>query len=412
MHALVATIVHHPEDARILHRQIRALVEAGHTVTYVAPFRECGVTPWDQIRSVDVPRSQGRDRLPSLRAARSALTRLAPEADLLLFHDPELLLALPSKSKRPPVTVWDVHEDTPAALLTKPWVPEPLRRPLGRVVRGFERGAERRLRLLLAEEGYRSRFRGDHPVVPNTTDVPDVPLRPAGDDRVVYLGHVSMARGAREMVHMGRRLRDHGVRLEVIGNADAEVRPLLREAHQENALHWYGFVPNDRALRMAAGALAGISLLHDTDNYRHSLPTKVVEYMAHGLPVVTSPNPMAEALVSRRPEGRSGFVVPFNDGEAATRAVLELRDNEELRRELASTGHRIARTSYHWPVQARVFVKQLEEWVAQAGGTVRPRQSPETPPAPLPDLPSPPRVPVVPGKVPLPRNHPRSALSE
>jgi hypothetical protein len=30
VHVLVMTVVHHPEDARILHRQIRALVDAGH----------------------------------------------------------------------------------------------------------------------------------------------------------------------------------------------------------------------------------------------------------------------------------------------------------------------------------------------------------------------------------------------
>lgn len=365
MHALVATIVHHPEDARILHRQIRALVDAGHTVTYVAPFRECGVIPWDQVRAVDVPRATGRDRLSAIQAARAVLAKLAPQADLLLFHDPELLLALPAKR---PVTVWDVHEDTPAALRTKPWIPQSLRRPLGGVVRGFERYAERRMHLILAEEGYRPRFRGDHPVVPNTTDVPEVPLRAPGDDRVVYLGQLSKARGAHDLIEMGRQLRDHGVRLEVIGGADHETRPLLRDAHQENALHWYGFVPNDRALRMAAGALAGISLLHDTDNYRHSLPTKVVEYMAHGLPVVTTPNPMASALVAKRPEGPAGLVVPFEDPTAAAQAVLELRRDEAKRHEFARTGHHIAQTSFHWPVQARLFVKKLEEWVAEANG--------------------------------------------
>ena len=148
------------------------------------------------------------------------------------------------------------------------------------------------------------------------------------------------------------------------------VRPLRRDAHQENALRWYGFVPNDRALRMAAGALAGISLLHDTDNYRHSMPTKVVEYMAHGLPVVTTPNPMAAALVTKRPEGPAGTVVPFQDPVAAAEAVLELRRDEDVRHEYAATGHRIAQTSYHWPVQARLFVKQLEEWVAEANGPV------------------------------------------
>ncbi|MFF8766327.1 glycosyltransferase [Nocardiopsis dassonvillei] len=365
MHALVATVVHHPEDARILHRQIRALLDAGHSVTYVAPFRECGVTPWSELRSVDVPRASGRERLASLRAARAVLAEQAPLADLLLFHDPELLMALPS---RRPVTVWDVHEDTAAALLTKAWVPRALRRPLGTVVRSFERRAERRMRLMLAEEGYRSRFRLEHPVVPNTTEVPEFPAREPGDDRIVYLGQVSEARGARELVELGRMLRPHGVRLEVIGGADAGVRPLLREAQQEDVLHWYGFVPNDRALRICAGAMAGLSLLHDTPNYRHSMPTKVVEYMAHGLPVVTTPNPMAQELVTGRPEGPSGLVVPFGDVSAAAESVLRLRRDAELRRNLARTGHRIARTSFHWPVQARLFVKRLEAWADEASG--------------------------------------------
>jgi glycosyltransferase involved in cell wall biosynthesis len=199
-------------------------------------------------------------------------------------------------------------------------------------------------------------------VVPNTTEVPEFPAREPGDDRIVYLGQVSEARGARELVELGRMLRPHGVRLEVIGGADAGVRPLLREAQQEDVLHWYGFVPNDRALRICAGAMAGLSLLHDTPNYRHSMPTKVVEYMAHGLPVVTTPNPMAQGLVTGRPEGPSGLVVPFGDVPAAAEAVLRLRRDEELRRSLASTGHRIARASFHWPVQARLFVKRLEAW--------------------------------------------------
>jgi hypothetical protein len=34
---VVCTIVHHPADARIYHRQIRALLDAGHEVRYIAP---------------------------------------------------------------------------------------------------------------------------------------------------------------------------------------------------------------------------------------------------------------------------------------------------------------------------------------------------------------------------------------
>ncbi|WP_133741849.1 glycosyltransferase family 4 protein [Actinorugispora endophytica] len=369
MHVLVATVVHHPQDARILHRQIRSLLDAGHTVTYAAPFRARGVTPWPEVIAVDLPRARGRRRLAALRAARSVLAEHAAEADLLLVHDPELLMALPG---RRPVTVWDVHDDLAAALPAKEWVPLPLRRPLGPLVRVLERAAERRVRLLLAEEGYRDRFAGDHPVVPNTTVVPEAPARPPGTDRVVYLGRLSTERGAAELVATGRLLRARGVSLEVVGPADPPVRALLRQAQREDSIRWYGFLPNDQALRLISGATAGLCLPPDSGLRRHEPPTRVVEYMAHGIPVVTTPDPATRALVSDQPQGPCGTVVPFGDPEAAAAAVLRLRGDGRLRSAYARAGHAIARARFHWPSQAEVFVRTLEEWARSP----RPQQSP------------------------------------
>ena len=124
----------------------------------------------------------GRRRLGALRAARRELARHTAGADLLLVHDPELLLALPPRRKRPP-TVWDVHEDTAAALSTKAWLPRPLRPAAAAAVHAAERLAERRLHLILAEQGYVPRFRRAHPVVPNTTYVPETAAPPARRDR-------------------------------------------------------------------------------------------------------------------------------------------------------------------------------------------------------------------------------------
>src|ERR1700743_1592583 len=205
MRVVVCTVVHHPADARILHRQIRALLDAGHDVTYIAPFAACDVTPWPEVSAVDLPRAGdvrravGRRRLGALRAAQRQLTRSAPGADLLLVHDPELLLVLPLVRQRPP-TVWDVHEDTAASLATKAWLPAPLRRFAAAGVLQAEGLAERRLHLLLAETGYNERFRGTHPVVPNTTYVPDRPAPYDGRARGVYVGHISADPGGAQMV--------------------------------------------------------------------------------------------------------------------------------------------------------------------------------------------------------------------
>jgi glycosyltransferase involved in cell wall biosynthesis len=308
-----------------------------------------------------VPRAVGRRWLGARRAARRELARHSADADLLLVHDPELLLALPPRRRRPPA-VWDVHEDTAAALGTKPWLPASLRPAAAAAVRAAERLAERYMLLILAEHGYVCRFARPHPVVPNTTYVPDAPAPPDPDGRdlrVVYLGHLSPDRGAAEMIELAALLRPHGVTVELIGPADGRARALIEPAQADGLLRWHGFVPNDRAMPMLDGALAGLSLLHDEPNFRHSLPTKVVEYMARGVPVVTTPLPAAADLATGH---RCGFVVPFANPRAAAGAVLTLAGDPALRAAMGRRGHEAARSRLGWPADARAFVAQLETW--------------------------------------------------
>jgi glycosyltransferase involved in cell wall biosynthesis len=360
MRVVVCTIVHHPQDARILHRQIRALLDAGHQVSYVAPLRACGVTAWPTLTVADVPRAAGRRRISALRAARRELARLLPGADLLIVHDPELLLVLPLLGRRPP-TVWDVHEDTAAALRTKAWLPGLIRPVMAAAVRGVERIAERKIHLILAEYGYAGRFRHHHPVVPNATYVPDRPARPGRGDRVIYIGHLSPDRGTSEMIEVGRLLEPHGIAVELVGPADAQATAQLSRAQGAGLVRWHGFLPNDLAAAMSEGALAGLSLLRDEPNFRHSLPTKVAEYMARGVPVITTPLPIAVELVDRY---RCGTVVPFGDPRAAADAVLRLAADPGLRARQGRRGHRGAAESLGWPAHARSFVTQLEQWAA------------------------------------------------
>jgi len=356
MRVLVMTVVHHPEDARILHRQIASLTDAGHQVVYAAPFAARGVEPRG-VEGVDLPRSAGRHRGKAVLAARAAYRRLRDDVDITVLHDPELLLAVAGNHGRRPV-VWDVHEDTAAALGMKAWMPGPLRKPFAAAVRAAEAGAERNLHLTLAEHGYVDRFRKRHPVVPNQTLVPaEVP--PPGADRVVYLGAITLARGAAEMVATARVLAPEGIRVELIGSADAASQPLLEAGVRDGVLDWAGFTPNDIALAKLPGALCGLSLLRDEPNYRHSMPTKVIEYMAHGLPVVTTPNPPAAELVTKH---SCGTVVPWDDPKAAAEAVLALRDDEALRIEYGRRGHEAALTEHDWRASGARFVAQLEEW--------------------------------------------------
>ncbi|NUP78171.1 MAG: glycosyltransferase [Nonomuraea sp.] len=310
MRACVATTVHHPEDARIMHRQIRALLDAGHEVTYVAPFTYYNVTPAVGLTALDVPRHAAYGK------ARAALKRGLRGADLLIVHDHHLLRALPHR--RPPV-VWDVREDV-----------SPRRRAR----------AERRHHVITSA------------VVPEATLVSPSPPSP-GDTRVVHIGRLSAGNGVAELIGLAERLVPHGIRMDLIGAADREVRPLLRDAQRVGLLDWFGYVPNRHALRMAEGALAGLSL---ADDGVPEPPTKILDYMGRGLPVIATRQ--AASLV--RDTG-CGLVVP-RTVDAVLEAVLDLKEDPVRRANLGALGHAEARLRHHWPDHAEGFVRLAESW--------------------------------------------------
>lgn len=375
MHVVVATCAHRGDDARIVHRQARSLLEAGHRVTLVAPLpppASLAADP-DGLGRVAVPRARGRRRLRAWRATRTAVGRLLDDADVLLLHDPELLVLFARRSSPVPV-VWDVHEDYVASIPDRRYVPQFARRPLRRAVEAIERRAVERCHLVLAEDAYADRL-GPHPVVPNGTWVPEerAPLDPdvsaaTALPRLVYAGRLSVGRGARELVRLGDRLAGR-VRVELIGDADDDVRDLLTGADADGAVTWHGYLPNPVALGRVRGAFAGLSLLRDEPNYVHSRPTKLVEYLAQGVPVISTALPLAEDLVEASGGGvvvRSGSVDASGTDrglvDAVARAVEDWLEHPGRRDHCADVGHAYVAEHFAWQRDGQRFVDLLEQW--------------------------------------------------
>ncbi len=360
LRVMVVTVVHHPLDTRILVRQIAALIAAGHEVTYAAPFASLGVEPPEGVRALDLPRSSGRQRLTAVRAARRLIREWAPEHDVVLIHDPELIVSAAGLPDT--VVVWDVHEDTAAAVAYKDWIPRGLSRAAASGVRGMERWAERRFALLLAESAYAGRFREQHAVVPNSTLI-DAQAPPPGPGRAVCVSTLTRARGALDVIEVGRLLRPRGIVVDVIGPASADVSDALRRADLSGDIRWHGRLPHAEVVLRMRGATAGLSLLHDERNYRHSHPTKVFEYLAHGVPAVATPLPLVVDLVDRH---GAGIIVPFRDPRAAAEAVVALHEDDERRIRMGANGVEAVRTTHNWDDDAPMFVAAIEE-AARAG---------------------------------------------
>ena len=366
MNVVVVTVAHRGDDARIVHRQIRSLLEAGHSVTLISSDPGDGRSQDPPgLERIAVRRAVGRRRVRAWREARRAARRFVRFADVVIVHDPELVPVIGLARWKHTSLVWDVHEDFVASVSDRRWIPRPLRPLVRRGLLLLERVARRRFHVILAEDSYRERF-PNAPVVPNSTWVLDQPAPVDSDARVVYVGRISRSSGVSTLVSLGEELMARGgPRLVLAGAADADVEPVITDAARRGVLDWRGPLPNPEAMTLVRGAVAGLSLLSNHPNYVHSRPTKIIEYMAQGTPAISTPLPLAVEMIEASGAGviTSSWFGPELVSEVAD-AVMAYVSSPALRGEHGRIGWSYVRDHLSWNSDGARFVGLLEGFSA------------------------------------------------
>jgi glycosyltransferase involved in cell wall biosynthesis len=212
-------------------------------------------------------------------------------------------------------------------------------------MRALFRIAERYLEITLAEPGYTRLFSRSHPVFPNfpdTTNYPDAGGDPSGP--AIYLGDITHERGADVAV---AACSDIHVPLTMVGRAGHATESGLRQiSGLGEDLVFTGPLSNRKALDLLTKASVGLCPLLDLPNYRESQPTKILEYLAMGVPVVASDLPGTRFLVE---DLRAVVLAPAGDSQALADAISAARSPEFVREARAQAP--IVRDRYRWPAE-------------------------------------------------------------
>lgn len=332
--ALVVTTVHRPDDPRIALRTVGALV-GDFDVIYAAQGRRPDLLA-------------ARAEFHPLRGGRfgrwwQALRLMLRRWDVVSVHDPELLPAAWLSRLRGNPVVFDLHENAPAQLLR--------RGPLGRVgsivMRAALKLAGRTLHVTLAEDGYRGLVGGSPRVFPNHLPEASLPSIHPGDGSVVYVGDVTEVRGAMTLIEAVGRL-DPSPPLVMIGRiplTEFEIEMVGAAAERGVSLQLTGFMEWPSAMERASRGSVAVSPLHDIPNYRNSLPTKLIEYAALGVPAVASDLPGTREMAEGLP---SVELVTPGSAEALAAAIGQVLAEPSRRAEAVQGADRI-RGRYRWP---------------------------------------------------------------
>lgn len=348
--AVHVTTAHRAEDARILYREAAGLRALGIEAAVIGPREGDGTVEGVPIHAIHRPACRPWRILSAPWRALGAVRRLP--ADVLHFHDPELLpAALVARWFLGRAVVFDAHEDVSLFGL-KDWMPRVCRRLVCAVMEVFHRFCARRMDGIvvptrLLHEKYEGLARR---VVTFANFLPPAALaerdrawQPTDRRRneVVHLGTLRVARidfllaAARRFLE---RCPDWSMTLVGMHPAALAYFERTVPANLRDRLTGCGQMPHPEVIARLCRARVGVNYHPlDSEQVRVAIPAKVFEYLACGLPVVTTRLPLLTELLADCPAVRWAE----DDADAYADALADMAGRADLAH-VADAGRRFS----------------------------------------------------------------------
>lgn len=344
------TSVHPRYDTRIYVKECQSLNNAGYD-THLVVADGNGDEHGDVVIH-DAGKSSGRINRIIKTVHQVYKKAIEIDADLYHLHDPELIfvgLVLKAKGK---VVVFDAHEDFPKQLKNKPYLNRSTAKVLAYIASFVERiflskfdavvAATPFIRAKFSKLGFQSVDVNNYPTLHEFSDLPTVGAKSAS---ICYVGGITKARGVLEDVDAVAVAKPE-VTLELAGTfTEAAYQKEVESRPGWKKVNFHGWLGRKAILELLAKSKAGLVTLHPIENYLDSLPVKMFEYMASGIPVICSDIPLWKGIVEREQCGIA--VDPFNNQEIVD-AIEKLMADNVLASEMGRNGRRAVVEKYNW----------------------------------------------------------------
>ena len=352
--------VHGPYDTRIFYRECKSLSQAGYVVKLITLNEKESVSFIDGIEVINMKASFS-SKLDRIRRGPKLILQsaLAQKADVYHFHDPELLTIARKLSTEGAKVVYDAHEDVPKQILSKDWIPKPLRILLSFVFRIYENHQVKKLDgVITVVDSVVSRMSYHNSRVvlvrnfPLENELIEVEPSKAKVDSILYVGDLTMIRGIAQLVESMEFV--NGQLLLAGKWSDSSLEEIVKSKKGYSKTQYLGFIDKQLKLKLFSEVKAGVLLFHPEPNHIDALPNKLFEYMAAGLPVVASNFGRIKEIVTTV---GCGICVDPTQPRQIAEAISTILSNDEMRAQMGERGQKAVRERYNWKTEERKLIE-------------------------------------------------------
>lgn len=342
---------HRTSDVRIHLREAATAAAAGYEVHVIANEHRVAL-PATGVTVHGLAPLGGRIRRMTFGSVRAIVTGLRVRPDVMHLHDPELVWAIKPLQLLGKRVVYDAHEDLPTQALSK----EYLGRRAARVAAGVARfviklaaGADR---VVAATETIAGTFPPQTTVLVRNFPTMRLGAAPtpimARPQAVAYLGVMGPSRGSDVMIDSFSDVNFPDKWKAVIAGPatdDAYMQQLRNRPGWRDKVDYRGFLSTDAARDLLDECRVGIVTLKRTPAYLDSLPTKMFEYFAAGVPAIASDFPLWRAIIERYD---CGLLVDETSAQSIAAAVAKYAAEPALLARHSENALKASRDHLNW----------------------------------------------------------------